>query len=76
MVREKMLEITAKRGPEKTCCPSDVVRSLFPAWREYMELCMEVGWELEAEGRIEVCQKGVPVHPPVRGPVRFRLKEQ
>lgn len=76
LLREKILELVERRGTGKTCCPSEVVRSLFPAdWRDRMEQCRAVGWILEGEGRIEVCQGGLPVSPPVTGPIRFRLKK-
>ena len=74
LIRNKMIEITSKRGPEKTCCPSEVVRSLFSDWRKYMDACREMAWELQKEGVVEVCQGGVPVQPPVQGPIRIRTK--
>jgi len=72
MLRERILELAMKRGTEKSICPSEVSRSLFKDWREHMDDCREVGWKLAAEGSIEVCQGGVPVQPPIVGPIRFR----
>lgn len=75
-IRIKILELVEKRGPEKTCCPSEVVRVLFSDWRSEMDLCRRVAWDLEEEGRIEICQGGKPVKQPVTGPIRLRIKSQ
>ena len=72
-----ILDILRKRGPGKTCCPSEIPRKLFPReWREYMELTRCVTWELVREDVLEVCQKGeVVTKESIKGPIRLRLKK-
>ena len=72
----KILELVEKRGPEKTCCPSEIARILFSDWRPEMELCRRLAWDLEKEGRIEICQGGIPVKQPTKGPIRLKVKEK
>ena len=77
LVRATILSLLAKRGPGKTCCPSEVPRLLFSdKWRDYMDLTRSVAWELESELLLEICQKGqVMKKKDVKGPIRLRLKE-
>ena len=76
-LRSTILDILRKRGPGKTCCPSEIPRKLFPhEWREYMELTRSVAWELVREDMLEVCQKGeVVTKESIKGPIRLRLKK-
>ena len=75
-VRTAILSTLNKRGPGKTCCPSEIPRKLFAdQWRNYMELTRSVAWELAREDLLEVCQKGeVIIAGNVKGPIRLRLK--
>ena len=75
-LREKILELTEKVGIEKTICPSDVARALWPLeWRFHMEEVRQVAVELRAEERIEICQKGLAVEGnQFTGPIRLRKK--
>lgn len=76
-IAEEILRLVEARGPEKSICPSEVVRSLRPDdWRDWMSTCREVCRDLAREGRIEICRKGQPVDPgSIRGPIRLRLAE-
>lgn len=75
-IRKKILELTDKVGSDKTICPSEVARLLWPDdWRGHMEEVREVARDLRAEGEIEICQKGTPVLArEFKGPVRLRKK--
>lgn len=73
-IKEKILELTLKVGPEKTICPSEVARILWPDdWRDHMEEVRQVAIDLQAAGKIVICQKGVPVTDlQFKGPIRLR----
>ncbi|HIB68150.1 MAG TPA: DUF3253 domain-containing protein [Phycisphaerales bacterium] len=71
-IRREMLHIAAKRGPEKSLCPSEVARAAAEDWRPLMPLVRQIAAEELAEGRIRVTQKGKDVHPlEARGPIRL-----
>jgi len=76
LIRAEILRLTEKRGAEKTICPSEVVRNLYPqSWRLEMELVRMVAGELVREGKIEVLQRGQCVDPAsAKGPIRLRWK--
>ena len=44
-IRSKMLELTEKRGPDSSICPSEVVRALYDDWRPLMDTVREVAAE-------------------------------
>jgi hypothetical protein len=72
--REKILELLAERGPEKTICPSDAARALAgDRFRPLMDTVRDAARKLVGEGRIEVTQGGEPVDlDAAKGPVRLR----
>jgi hypothetical protein len=72
--RAAILELLAKRGPEKTICPSDAARALAgDEFRPQMDTVRDAARRLVAEGRIEVTQGGEPVElDAAKGPVRLR----
>jgi hypothetical protein len=74
-----ILRQVARRGAEKSICPSEVARALAPeedAWRRLMGPVRAAAIALAREGRIEVLRKGKPVDPgqEVRGVIRLRIK--
>ncbi len=77
-IESAILQLVAKRGPAKSCCPSEIARSLAPLdWREQMEDVRRIASQLVAKGLIEITQGGQPVDPAkVKGAVRLRLKCQ
>ena len=72
--RAAILELLAKRGPEKTICPSDAARALAgDEFRPQMDTVRDAARALVAEGRIEVTQGGDRVDlDAAKGPVRLR----
>lgn len=73
-IREKMLELTRKRGPKSSICPSEVVRALYDDWRPLMDTVREVAAEEVKAGRIRVTQRGNDVDiETVKGPVRLAI---
>lgn len=74
-LRKKILELAEKVGEEKTICPSEVARALWPDdWLPHMEEIRAVAVELRDEGEIEISQKGIPVRESqFTGPIRLRI---
>ncbi|SFB71026.1 DUF3253 domain-containing protein [Kaistella jeonii] len=59
-IKKLHLEFSEDRGLDKTYCPSEVARELFPDdWREKMDLVRKVADELLIEGKLIVLQKGL-----------------
>jgi hypothetical protein len=51
------LSLVHRRGPDKSICPSEVARSLFPGdWRRQMQAVRDVAWALVAERKLVVTQ--------------------
>jgi Protein of unknown function (DUF3253) len=76
-IREAILNITAKRGTSKTCCPSEIPRVALGLanWREHMDMTREIAFDLARSGKISVLQKGIVVQPEsfgsLSGPIRL-----
>ncbi|WP_316739105.1 DUF3253 domain-containing protein [Pedobacter aquatilis] len=67
---------TAKiRGADKSTCPSEIARDLFPDdWRTHMAAVLAVAIDLQKQGKIVITQKGNPVDiDNIKGPVRIKL---
>ena len=74
-IAQVIRELTAKRGPDKTICPSEAARALHPdSWRELMPRIRETAIKLVESGAIEITQGGEPVRDleNLRGPIRLR----
>lgn len=68
-----ILELLGTRAPDKSICPSDAARALDPSgWRARMDAVRDAAVALASEGLVEITQKGEPVRPPFRGPIRIR----
>lgn len=74
-IRETILDIANSRGPEKTTCPSEIARMLFPDdWRTHMKNVRNVAIELHLEGKVVITQKGMPVDvDQIKGPIRIKI---
>jgi len=70
-----ILSTAIHRGTEKSTCPSEIARMLFPDdWRKYMKDILEVAIDLHNKGSIAITQKGMPVDVRnIRGPVRIKI---
>ncbi|QRR02474.1 DUF3253 domain-containing protein [Dyadobacter sandarakinus] len=70
-----ILATAMHRGAEKSTCPSEIARMLFPDdWRNHMKEVREVAIELHNKGSVVITQKGVPVDVEhIKGPVRIRI---
>ncbi len=76
-LRKVILQAVAARGADKTICPSEVARVVSSggeAWRELMPKVRAEAHRLQADGLIDVTQKGKPVDPlSAKGPIRLGL---
>jgi hypothetical protein len=70
-----ILSVAEQRGPEKTTCPSEIARMLFPDdWRKHMKEVVDVAIDLHNEGKVVITQKGVPVDVDhIKGPIRIKI---
>lgn len=75
-ISETILSLAAKRGKEKTICPSEVARELSPIdWRKYMKEIRKTAFELRDAGKVLIMQKGRAVAGnEIVGPIRIRIK--
>ena len=76
MISETILLLATQRGKDKTICPSEVARELFPDdWRTYMKEIRETAFELRDAGKVRIMQKGADVAgSEVVGPIRIQIK--
>ncbi|GGI28625.1 DUF3253 domain-containing protein [Pedobacter mendelii] len=74
-ISEIIMSITIYRGPEKSTCPSEIARMLFPDdWRKHMKNVLDVAINLHNQGKVIITQKGVPVDVNhIKGPVRIKI---
>lgn len=74
-IAETILNMATERGADKSICPSDVARALFPAdWRKHMDEIRAEAIKLEQAGRVLITQKGKPIDTGIiKGPVRIKI---
>ncbi|WP_345950945.1 DUF3253 domain-containing protein [Mucilaginibacter sp. PAMB04274] len=74
-IQERVLTMATERGADKTICPSEVARALFPAnWRKHMDEVREAAVALQQQGKVVITQKGEPVNVNhIKGPVRIKI---
>ncbi|WP_116126041.1 DUF3253 domain-containing protein [Lewinella sp. IMCC34183] len=78
-IDEAILDLTRRRGPDKTVCPSEVARHLSPDdWRPLMASVRERARTLARARRIEITQRSEAVDPDAqwRGPIRLRWRRE
>ncbi|MCF2442597.1 DUF3253 domain-containing protein [Dyadobacter sp. CY345] len=70
-----ILATVTDRGAEKSACPSEIARMLFPDdWRAHMKDVREVAIDLHNQGSVVITQKGTPVDvKDIKGPVRIKI---
>ncbi len=74
-IRAEILRQCATRAPDRTICPSEVARALWPTeWREHMDEVREAGTLLACASEIQITQRGSVRDPreAIRGAIRFR----
>jgi hypothetical protein len=67
--------MSTERGVDKTICPSEVARVMFPGnWRKHMDEVREAAIELHLKGKVTITQKGEPVNVNhIKGPIRIKI---
>jgi hypothetical protein len=70
-----ILSTAIHRGAEKSTCPSEIARMLFPDdWRKRMKDVREVAIDLHNKGSVAITQKGTLVDVDnIKGPVRIKI---
>lgn len=70
-----ILTIATQRGPEKSTCPSEIARMLFPEdWRKHMKNVVGAAIDLHNQGKVVITQKGIPIDVnQIKGPVRIKI---
>jgi len=74
-IQAAILRIAKKRGSQKSTCPSEIARMLFPNdWRNHMKDVVNEAIQLHHNGRVVITQKSKPVDiDRIKGPVRIKL---
>ena len=74
-ITTSILSTAIHRGAEKSTCPSEIARMLFPKdWREHMKDVLDVAIDLHNKGSIVITQKGMPIDvKDFKGPVRIKI---
>lgn len=78
LIKKTHLEFSEKRDVDKTYCPSEVARKLYPNnWRDKMDLVRKVANTLVESGTLITLQKGEiqsELPSKIKGPIRLRKK--
>jgi len=71
-----IVSVATGRGPEKSTCPSEIARMLFPEnWRSKMKDVVDAAIDLHNQGLVVITQKGIPVDVNhIKGPVRIKIR--
>jgi len=70
-----ILTVATRRGPEKSTCPSEIARLLYPDnWRDHMKNVVDVAIGLYNEGKVVITQKGIAIDVNhIKGPIRIKI---
>jgi len=74
-ISDKILSVAAQRGKEKSTCPSEIARMLFPDdWRKYMNDIRDIAIDLQHQGKVTITQKGEAIDVSrIKGPIRIKI---
>ncbi len=74
-ISETILSVATQRGMEKSTCPSEIARMMFPDdWRKHMKDVRDVAIDLHRSKKVVITQKGLPIDVDhIRGPVRIKI---
>ncbi len=75
LITNTILQMAAARGADKTICPSEVARALFPAdWRKHMDEVRQCAVDLQRAGQVSITQKGKLADAEnIKGPIRIKI---
>ena len=70
-----ILSTAIQRGPQKSTCPSEIARMLFPDdWSKHMKNIVDVAIDLHHQGKVLITQKGKPIDVNhIKGPIRIKI---
>lgn len=70
-----ILSVAANRGTEKSTCPSEIARMLYPVnWRKHMREVVDAAIDLQSQGKVMITQKGIPIDVrQIKGPIRIKI---
>ena len=70
-----ILSVATQRGADKSTCPSEIARMLFPNdWRKHMKDVVDVAIDLHNQGVFAITQKGRPIDVNhIKGPIRIKI---
>lgn len=73
-----ILTVARQRGIEKSTCPSEIARMLFPDdWRNHMDEIIDVAIDMHKQGKVQITQKGLPIDVThIKGPIRIKITTQ
>lgn len=73
-IASKMLAVAQQRGTEKSTCPSEIARMLFPDdWRSHMDEVVEIAVNLHHQHKVIITQKGKTIDVEhIKGPIRIK----
>ncbi|MEJ2881028.1 DUF3253 domain-containing protein [Pedobacter sp. GR22-6] len=73
-IAAKLLAVAEERGTEKTTCPSEIARMLFPEdWRMHMDEVVDVAIKLHHQHQVVITQKGKTIDVGhIKGPIRIK----
>ena len=74
-IQQQIRTLARQRGPQKTFCPSEIARALFPDnWRSQMPAVRQAARQLAQAGELRVLQSGQEVDiEQAKGPIRLQL---
>lgn len=74
-VAATILQLASARGNDKTICPSEVARTMWPSeWRKHMEEVRQAAFTLRDKGQVLILQKGETITGnTVKGPIRIQI---
>lgn len=74
-IADTILAVAKSRGAEKTICPSEIARMMFPEdWRKHMGTIVNVAIDLQRQRKVMITQNGLPVDVDhIRGPIRIKI---
>ena len=70
-----ILSVAAQRGAEKSTCPSEIARMLFPDdWRNHMKDVVDIAVDLHHLNKVAITQKGMSIDVDhIKGPIRIKI---
>jgi len=74
-ISAKILFVATQRGAEKSTCPSEIARMLFPDdWRKHMKDVVDAAVDLHHKNKVAITQKGMLIDVNhIKGPIRIKI---